>query len=129
MALTRPRRYSCEIQGLSCFLRSWAERLSPRSTRWRSMRPTLATGVLCAIFTFTIGSAFSRAADNAASTAAPQSQTAPRHAKGKRSATAPTAQKRGAGANLANEKNPPPAAQGHPVKLGEVVVTATRLRQ
>ncbi len=89
------------------------------------MRPILATGVLCAIFAFTIGSAYCRAADNAASTAAPQSQTAPRHAQGKRSAT----QKRGARANQANGQNPPPAAQGHPVKLGEVVVTATRMRQ
>ncbi len=112
-------RYSCEIQGLSCPLRSWAERLSPRSTRWRSMRPTLATGVLCAIFTFAIGSAFSRAADNAASTAARQSGRARR---GTQRASGPPLRQppksAAAGANLANGQNPPPAAQGQSGKAG-----------
>ncbi len=92
------------------------------------MRPILAAGVLCALLTLMIGSAYCRAADKAASAAVPQSQTAPLQAKGKPSAAAPPAQKRGAGATHANGQNPP-AAQGHPVKLGEVVVTATRLRQ
>src|SRR5262245_365401 len=91
------------------------------------MRPVLATGVLCAILTFAIGSADCRAADNPASIAAPQSGIAPPHHQ--RSAAAPKAPKSGAGANQPRGQTPPPAAQGHPVKLGEVVVTATRLRQ
>ena len=106
------------------------------------MRPILATGALFAIFMLVLGSFRSQAADNPSvrtgseAGAAAQSSATPR-AQGKarqaaagtgRAAMAPATKKRGVAAS-AKEHNQPPAAQGQPVKLNEVVVTATRLRQ
>jgi vitamin B12 transporter len=102
------------------------------------MRSILATGVLFAIFTFAIGSVRSQAAENTSvrtgteAGATAQPSAAPR-AKGKARQAAAGAgqaatQKRSVAAS-AKEHNQPPAAQGQPVKLNEVVVTATRLRQ
>ena len=96
------------------------------------MRPTLAGGVLFAIFTLALRPAFCAAADSSGSPpATPAGISSPQAGKprqgavhnGRTTATAKDTAATGKHHRLRE------AATGKPVKLGEVVVTATRMRQ
>lgn len=100
------------------------------------MRPTLARGILLAFFTFLLIPALCDAADNGASAQPAQSGSSlPQTAKpsGGSVKNAPSAaagpRQRGSGTKPTGQKPPPELSKGKPVKLSEVVVTATRLRQ